>query len=435
MKQKSIDFRELLERILPIDELMPADRADVRRALESGVTGEIESAALFALSRLEQRGALRRVPAANDATALRYERVGALGVITVPPPAKAMPGVVRYHRAALPARAHASLDQVRRLLDMDDKLLFTDPRRGDVRIALSGWLAQAGREFLKGSIVTFVADDEASASRRFETELFERAAADGDAVLYCPDTTHTPALASAGRARGAGCVALAAVKHPGHPCFGCIETTRAAAGAFSTEDLAFIALLADYSSGVLERADRIEKLMFMDPLTAVYNRSYFDLQLQNEMARVRRETASMALCIVDIDNFKAFNTNYGYAAGNEVLAGVARSLRTGVRPFDTVSRWGGEEFGVLLTAPVQADDVRAICERLRTLVGRLDLQVTGLDQAKHAARVTVSMGVAVFPGDGETPEALWRSANQALLVAKQPPKNQVVFFGSLPKDG
>lgn len=141
----------------------------------------------------------------------------------------------------------------------------------------------------------------------------------------------------------------------------------------------------------------------------------------------------MALCIVDIDDFKTFNTGYGYEAGNQVLSAVARALRSGVRPFDSVSRWGGEEFGVLLTAPVHSDDARAICERLRALVGRLDLEVTGLDHALHRVRVTVSMGVAMSVGDGGTPEDLWRSANRALLAAKQPPKNQVVFFGSLAK--
>ena len=86
MKREPIDFRDLLERILPLDELMPADRVDVRRALAGGVAGEIETAALFALSRLEQRGALRRLPA-GAAPALRYEQRDRLRVITVPLPA------------------------------------------------------------------------------------------------------------------------------------------------------------------------------------------------------------------------------------------------------------------------------------------------------------------------------------------------------------
>lgn len=433
MKQQNIDFRELLERILPLDELIPADREGVRRALEGGIAAEIETAALFALSRLEQRGALRRT--AGPDGVLRYEQQDALRVITVPLPGETAEGVLRLHRAALPAQARATLEQVRRLLDVDDHLLFADPRHGNVHRAMAGWLSQVGREFLQGSVVTFLEAGAADPGRAFDRSLFERATEDCEVLLYCPDVRSEPALAAAGRMHGVGSIAVTAVKHPERDCFGCIEVRRPDRDAFSPEDLAFIALLADYSGGVLERADRIEKLMFIDPMTSVYNRSYFELQLQNEMARARREESSMALCIADIDDFKTFNTEYGYEAGNQVLAAVARALRSGVRPFDSVSRWGGEEFGVLLTAPVNGDDARAITERLRALVGRLDLEVTGLDRRRHRVRVTVSMGVAMFVGDGGTPEELWRSANRALLAAKQPPKNQVVFFGSLAKDG
>jgi diguanylate cyclase (GGDEF)-like protein len=429
MKQKTIDFRELLESVLPLDDLLPADRAEVRRALQGGITRELETAALYALSRLEQRGALRRVPSVEDAApSLRYEQRDALGLITVPLPATLPEGIARHHRAGLPAQARASLEQVRRLLDMDDQILFADPRRGDVRRALTGWLAQAGREFLKGSMVAFAPGEETAPPGAFDGDLWARAVSDDGAVFYCPDAARVPALALAARAHGIRSIAIAGVRPAGHKAYGCIEVLRADRDAFDPEDLAFVALLADYAAGVLERAERIEKLMFMDPMTAVYNRSYFELQLQNEMFRSRRESESMALCIVDIDDFKAFNTAYGYEAGNQVLTGVARALRSGVRPFDTVSRWGGEEFAVLLTSPVQAEDARTICERLRTLVGRLGLEVIGLDRAKHPVQVTVSMGVAVFPDHGLTPADLWRSANQALLVAKQPPKNQVVFF-------
>lgn len=429
MKQKSIDFRELLEQVLPLDELMPSDRAHVRRALQGGLARDLESAALFALARLEQRGALRRVSTGDaPAPALTWERRDALGRITVPVAASGIGGVLRHHRGALPQEASASLEQVRRLLDMDDQLLFSDPRRGDVRRALAGWLSQAGREFLRGSVVRFVPAGDPPGGEVFDAALATAAMGDPDAVLHCPDTARAPALAASGRARGVGSIAVAAVKHPGHPAFGSLEVVRTAPDAFDPGDLAFISLLADYSSGVLERAHRIETLMFMDPMTSVYNRSYFELQLQNEMARSQRESSSMALCIVDIDNFKSFNTTYGYEAGNEVLTGVARALRSGVRPFDTVARWGGEEFGILLTAPVSPDDARTICERLRTLVGRLGLEVMGLDRGRHAVQVTVSMGVALFPGHGLAPDELWRAANRALLVAKQPPKNQVVFY-------
>ena len=138
----------------------------------------------------------------------------------------------------------------------------------------------------------------------------------------------------------------------------------------------------------------------------------------------------MALCIADIDDFKTFNSRFGYEAGNHVLVQVAQALRSGVRPFDTVCRWGGEEFAVLLTEPVHLPDVRTISERLRTLVERASVRVEGLDGVTHQVAVTVSIGVAVFPEHEKTPTDLWRAANHALLVAKRSTKNQVVFYSA-----
>ena len=83
---------------------------------------------------------------------------------------------------------------------------------------------------------------------------------------------------------------------------------------------------------------------------------------------------------------------------------------------------------MLLAAPVQADAARAISERLRGAVERLRVRLEALDRSVHQESVTVSIGVALFPEHAETPQDLWRAANQALLVAKTGPKNQVVFY-------
>jgi diguanylate cyclase (GGDEF)-like protein len=160
----------------------------------------------------------------------------------------------------------------------------------------------------------------------------------------------------------------------------------------------------------------------------VYNRSYFDLQVGIEMARAQRDHTSMGLLLCDIDDFKAVNTAFGYEAGNQVLVQVAQALRHAVRPFDTVARWGGEEFTVLLSAPVDPDDVATISERLRVIIERLAVRIDGLDRRSHRLNVTMSVGVALFPDHADNPQELWRAANHALLRAKRPPKNQVVFF-------
>jgi diguanylate cyclase (GGDEF)-like protein len=189
-----------------------------------------------------------------------------------------------------------------------------------------------------------------------------------------------------------------------------------------------LALLVDCCASVLQRSARIEKLVFIDPLTGSFNRSYFDRQVMNEMARAQRDASSFALCLADIDDFKQYNTHYGYEAGNQVLEHVAQTLRNAVRPFDTVARWGGEEFAVLLTAPVSPQDVITICERLRTLIEKQIVPVESLDRQVHRTSVTVSIGVALYPDDEKTPQDLFRAANYALLQAKAGPKNRVVYY-------
>ncbi len=433
MPQEHIDFRSLLERVLPLDALPAAERAQVQRALTTGVSEQIEQAALLALAQLERHGAVMRLPAASNgsATTVRYQSRDRLDIITLKlPEPESRDGVRLVPRSSLPAQAQTALVHVRRLLRVDEPLFSSDPRTGDPRAALLGQLDALGRELLGARELRFVPAHVtgpvagAASSDRWVTEAL---IAPG-MLFYCPDTTATAALRGVPLRSGVRSFVLAAVTPDQGPPIGVIEVLSGDPQPFGPEALALVALIADCCASALERASRIERLVFVDPLTGAYNRPYFDLQLSNEMERARREGASMALCIADIDGFKAFNTTYGYEAGNTVLVQVARALRSGVRPFDTLCRWGGEEFAVLLTEPVQMTDVRTISERLRVLVEHADARVRGLDGATHQVHVTVSVGVAMFPEHEKTPSDLWRAANHALLLAKRPPKNQVVFY-------
>jgi len=281
----------------------------------------------------------------------------------------------------------------------------------------------------------FVAAKAEGADAEGRAEPFDRALAcealsRPQAVLYCPDLGRVPHLAASTRRGGVRALALAAVLAADGQPLGHLESRSAEADPYRPEDLALLALLADIVAGLTERATRIEKLVFVDALTGLYNRAYFDQQVEVEMARAQREQSSVALCIADIDDFKSFNTAYGYEAGNQVLIQVAQALKHAVRPFDIVARWGGEEFAVLLTAPMSPDDAATISERLRATVERQLVKLEGLDRRSHRVGVRVSVGVALFPDHAGHAQELWRSANQALLTAKIPPKNQVVFFGS-----
>jgi diguanylate cyclase (GGDEF)-like protein len=251
-----------------------------------------------------------------------------------------------------------------------------------------------------------------------------------DRLLAADDLAAVPAVRDAAARAGARAAAAVRVRGEdgGEPGIGgVLEVRSARPGFFTAPRLALLSLLAESFAARAQQAARLERLVFVDSLTGAYNNAYFRQALTNEVARARRESKSLALVIADIDDFKSFNTTYGYEGGNAVLAQVARALRRAVRPFDSVARWGGEEFAVLLTSPVGRDDAETIAERLRNGVEEAETAIVGLDGQEHRVGITVSLGAALFPEDADDAEGLWRLANQALLEAKRPPKNRVVF--------
>lgn len=433
MQRRTIDFRELLERVLPLDRLPALERLQVQRALDGGGPNAIEQAALLALERLAGDGVLRRLPAADGGSGLvrRYQPPGGMAIVTVelPHPVES-DGVLAWPRASLPVGAATGIEQVRRLVRLDDPAFLDHLLSRDTRTAQIQQLDLAGRELLRALSVRFHAAEQSAngASGAMDGGLIRRAIANPSQVLFVPDVVRMPVIAPEALRLGIGSLVVCAVPSSSGAPHGAIEVRALMASGYTPDDLARVALLADAFGAVLDRAVRIERLAFVDPATQSFNRAYFEVEAQNEIARATRDGASLALCIVDVDDFKAFNSSFGYEAGNQVLLHVAQALRRGVRPFDTVARWGGEEFGVLLTAPVQAEDVHAICERLRVAIQRVPLDLERLDREREAARVTVSIGVARYPEHGETVADLWRAANQALLEAKRSGKNRVVAY-------
>ena len=170
---------------------------------------------------------------------------------------------------------------------------------------------------------------------------------------------------------------------------------------------------------VLQRAKLLSEL---DELTALYNTRGFAIAADRLFGQALRYTRPASMLMIDLDNLKAVNDSHGHEAGNRLLRHAANALRAELRYTDLPARYGGDEFIVLLpeTPPRGALDV---AERIRKAVAEKPLD---MDAAKIAS--SVSIGVACFPEDGRTLDALATRADRALYQAKQKGRNCVVKY-------
>jgi diguanylate cyclase (GGDEF)-like protein len=198
---------------------------------------------------------------------------------------------------------------------------------------------------------------------------------------------------------------------------------------FTRERLAPAQLVAHHFQGLISSSIRLQGLIFFDVLTGIYNRSYFETQIEREIAMAHRREQSLALLLIDVDDFRSFNSRYGYDGGDQVLATVADVLKMTLRTTDTLARYGGEEFTAILSAPLPLEEARLIAERVRAAVADEPLPIHGLDGRAATEHVTVSIGGVLYPSGGRTYRELWNAANRLLLEAKARGKNQVRFVG------
>lgn len=164
-----------------------------------------------------------------------------------------------------------------------------------------------------------------------------------------------------------------------------------------------------------------------DALTGLYNRRFFDESSRREVMRAVRQQAKgdyagLVLMMIDIDHFKRFNDQHGHEAGDQVLREVAQVLQSQARGSDVASRYGGEEFTIVLADITQVLALER-AQRVRQEVEKLVLHPSGQD----AGTVTISIGLSQFPTHGSTVEALLLAADKALYVAKSAGRNRVVI--------
>ncbi len=163
-----------------------------------------------------------------------------------------------------------------------------------------------------------------------------------------------------------------------------------------------------------------------DSLTGIYNRGTFLAECEREVSRSARGGAAFSLAIFDIDRFKQVNDRYGHPAGDQVLRAFADVLRTGIRKHDTVGRYGGEEFALLMPQTGK-DTALRVAERIRRA-----LESRGVSVDVGRIEVTVSAGVATYGADGEDWDTLLSVADTALYEAKDAGRNRVATAGTAP---
>ena len=187
-------------------------------------------------------------------------------------------------------------------------------------------------------------------------------------------------------------------------------------------DINTFAMRLDAAYRELEATNaKLKETSFKDEVTGLYNRRFFSLRLEEEISRFRRFNHPVSVVVLDVDGFKSVNDEFGHAVGDETLRDVGQILMKHSRGINVVSRYGGDEFAVLLVETSKSG-ARLYADRIR--------QVVATFPYSHGKRVTASFGVASLPDDeASTSEELFRAADGALYAAKRAGKNQVVAAG------
>ena len=185
-----------------------------------------------------------------------------------------------------------------------------------------------------------------------------------------------------------------------------------------------------YYEELLEKTRELELLMeelrsmsITDPLTGLYNRLYFNEKFKEEFERSKRLKIPFSLLMIDIDHFKRVNDTYGHDVGDKVLVAVASTIRSNVRSIDIVSRYGGEEFTVILLRTYK-EHCLPIAERIRKAVEEKSIPVDG-----RIIKVTISVGCTTYSGEEDVkPEKVIKRADEALYMAKNQGRNRSIFL-------
>lgn len=201
-------------------------------------------------------------------------------------------------------------------------------------------------------------------------------------------------------------------------------------GAYDANDLSVIALVAPQialaieRAGWQQRANKFQLMSITDPLTGLHNRRYLEARLTEELSRSKRYDYPLSFMMIDIDDFKLYNDRNGHQAGDRALEITAQCLRAALRKVDVASRYGGEEFSILLPQTT-LQEAGVIADRIRRKITETPF-THGKSQPLGA--VTVSIGLSAFSPALDSAEAIVRAADRALYHAKRHGKNRAYAY-------
>lgn len=208
-------------------------------------------------------------------------------------------------------------------------------------------------------------------------------------------------------------------------------TDKSGGGTYDEVDLSLLEIIGPQVALALERAEWQERatefqlMSITDSLTALPNRRYLEERLSEELNRSKRYDYPMSFLMIDIDDFKAYNDKNGHQAGDLALQITAHCLKGALRAIDVASRYGGEEFCILLPQTAMSE-AGVIADRIRDRVSTTHFPH---GKAQPLGRVTISVGVSTFARNIDTPENIIAAADRALYQAKSMGKDRVEFYG------
>ncbi|WON74734.1 EAL domain-containing protein [Nitrosospira sp. Is2] len=230
---------------------------------------------------------------------------------------------------------------------------------------------------------------------------------------FCTETRFKPSkILKSHHIRSAAGVVISGAGGP----YGVLGAYGRDAHYFNASSTNFLQSLANILATAIDRKRTEEHLTYLaqfDPLTELPNRNLFLDRLKKAMEHAQRNQERLAVVFADLDRFKIVNDTMGHSTGDRLLVQVARRLQQCVRSCDTVARLSGDEFGFILCNLTHADDATVVAEKV---IGALSLSFELEGQEVY---ISASLGISIFPGDGDDADSLLRSADTAMFQAKE----------------